>query len=186
MILGRTRDPTADWTRLLDEHSRAVEQYRIAAGQVHSSQWTAPVAPGKWSPAEITAHLAQAYALLSTELNGGTGMRLRGSRLQRLVLRHTMLPRILRGAPFPPGVRAPREIRPDHIMEDRPTALADLASRAERFARALTAKSTTKGVRLTHAYFGPLTPRQGLELSIVHTRHHAQQLAAIHRSPPSS
>jgi hypothetical protein len=67
--------------------------------------------PGKWSSAEITAHVGEAYRVLIGELGGADGMRLRGSVLQRL------------------------------------------------------------------------SPRQGLELSSRHTRHHAQQLAAVHRSP---
>jgi hypothetical protein len=58
-----------------------------------------------------------------------------------------------------------------------------LADQAERFARDLTDKAGRQTVRLTHAYFGRLSARQGLELAIRHTRHHAHQLAAIDRSP---
>jgi hypothetical protein len=177
---------SADWTELVEEHARAVEEYRRAASALDSTRWMAPIAPGKWSPAEITAHLAEAYRVLTGELDGGAGMGLRGSRLQRLVLRHTILPRLLAGRPFPPGVRAPRETRPREIIADPDLAVSMLIEQAERFARGLTDKAGRQTVRLTHAYFGPLSARQGLELSIRHTRHHAQQLAAIDRSPLSS
>ena len=110
-------------------------------------------------------------------------MRLKGSWLQRQILRYTILPRLLTGKPFPPGVRAPRETRPTEIIDDPDLAVATLVQRAEQFTRDLTAKASIQDVRLTHAYFGQLSSRQGLELSTAHTRHHAQQLGAINRSP---
>lgn len=181
--LPDTRGLPSEWVRLLEDHARAIEEYGTAAGALDPAVWIAPIAPGKWSPAEVTAHVAEAYRVLSTELGGANGMRLRGSRLQRLLLRYTVLPRLLAGKPFPPGVRAPREIRPTEIINDPALAVAALVQRAEQFTRDLTARATMQSVRLTHPYFGRLSPRQGLELSTVHTRHHAQQLVAINRSP---
>jgi hypothetical protein len=88
-----------------------------------------------------------------------------------------MLPSLCRGKPFPPGVRAPREIRPREIEEDPALALSKLDTLATVFAQELTTQAAARKVRLTHAYFGSLSPRQALQLSIVHTRHHARQLA---------
>jgi hypothetical protein len=184
--LSGTRELSSDWPGLVEEHARAIDEYRLAVGALERTRWTTPIAPGKWSPAEVTAHVAEAYRVLSAELGGGQGMGLRGSRLQRLFLRHSILPRLLTGAPFPPGVRAPRETRPTEIVEDSAAALATLVNRAEQFTRDLTERATMPGVRLTHAYFGRLSPRQGLKLSTVHTRHHARQLAAISRSSLAS
>jgi hypothetical protein len=177
-----SRGVSAEWAALLEAHARAIGEYRMAAAALDSTAWMAPMAPGKWSPAEVTAHVAEAYRVLSAELGGADGMRLRSSRFQRLVLRHTVLPRLLSGKPFPPGVRAPREIRPTEVIQDVALAVATLVDRAEQFTRDLTEKAATQGVRLTHPYFGRLSPRQGLKLSTVHTRHHAKQLAAVSRS----
>jgi hypothetical protein len=172
-----------EWARLLEDHARAIEEFRVVAAALDRTLWMAPIAPGKWSPAEVTAHVAEVYRVLGAELGGAEGMRLRGSRLQRLVLRYTILPRLLTGKPFPRGARAPREIRPTEIITDPVLAVTMLVNLAEQFTAALTQRATRPGVRLTHAYFGRLSPRQGLELSTVHTRHHAQQLTAIKRSP---
>jgi hypothetical protein len=184
--LPAARGVSAEWGGLLDDHARALDEYRLAAGALGSTVWLRPLAAGKWSPAEITAHVAAAYQVLTAELGGAAGMALRGSKLQRLVLRHTVLPRLLIGRPFPPGARAPRETRPTKIIEDPVVALARLVERAEQFTRDLTAKPDGQNLRLTHAYFGRLSARQGLELSTMHTRHHARQLAAISQSPLSS
>jgi hypothetical protein len=150
-----------------------------AAGRLPAHAWMRPLAPGKWTPAEVTSHVSEAYRVLRAELGGDAGMRTLGSRFQRLVLRHTMLPRLLTGRPFPPGVRAPRETRPREVVEDPGTALATLASLAAEFAEELTNRAGGGSVRLTHAYFGSLSPEQGIKLLTVHTRHHARQLAAV-------
>ena len=184
--MGNSRGLPPDWTALLADHTRAVEEYRAAAGAISLGAWMEPLTPGKWAPAEITAHVAEAYRVLCAELAGAPGMRVLGSRFQRLILRHTVLPRLLAGKPFPIGVRAPRETRPGEIIEDSDVALPGLADLAERFTRELTESAARRSVHLTHAYFGPMSPRQGLRLSTVHTRHHARQLEAAsgsgHRS----
>jgi hypothetical protein len=167
---------SADWDRLLADHSAALDEYRVAAKSLSRETWTRPMAPGKWTPAELTSHVAESYRVLRAELGGEPGMRLRGSRLQRLILRHTVLPRLLTGGPFPPGVRAPREVRPKVVIEDRETALTDLGSAAELFTTELTARAGPANPRLSHAYFGRLSSRQALQLMAVHTRHHARHL----------
>ena len=142
-----------------------------------------PLAPGKWTPAEITSHVAEAYRVLLAELGGAAGMKLLGSRLQRLILRHTMLPRLIAGKPFPPGVRAPRETRPKVISEDHHQALSELGHLTGFFVAELATRAATGPVQLTHAYFGALLPGQGLQLLTAHNRHHARQLATSRQVP---
>jgi hypothetical protein len=168
-----------DWSRLLADHSAAVEEYLIVAGRISADGWVRPLASGRWTPAEVTSHVLEAYRVLRAELAGADGMRMLGSRLQRWVLRYTVLPRLLAGRPFPPGIRAPRETRPRDVLEDRHAALRALGELAEAFTQELTSQAAGGTIRLTHAYFGPLSPRQGLRLLAVHTRHHAHQLAAV-------
>jgi hypothetical protein len=175
--------PSSDWTSLISEHDVAVDQFVAAARCFSLDAWTRPLAPGKWSPAEITSHVFEAYRVLRSELDGSAGMRMLGSSLRRWILRRTMMPRLLAGRPFPPGVRAPREIRPREIQDDTALALAMLKSQAQAFTRELTSRAGAGPVRLTHAYFGALTPRQGLQLLTVHTRHHARQLATAACNP---
>jgi len=168
----------ADWDRLVTDHMAALDEYCVAAKSLSRETWTRPMARGKWTPAELTSHVAESYRVLRAELGGEPGMRLRGSRLRRLILRHTVLPRLLMGRPFPPGVRAPREVRPRAVIEDRETALTELASAAELFTTELTARAGPADPRLTHAYFGLLSPHHALQLLAAHTRHHSRQLAA--------
>jgi uncharacterized damage-inducible protein DinB len=169
---------SSDWRRLLAEHAAAVEQFATALRRCPAENWTQPLAPDKWSPAELTSHLTESYQVLRTELGGGQGMQLRGRRLQRWIFRHTLLPRILATGLFPAGARAPRETRPRETAADPETGLAALTRQAKAFDQELTTLATMRPVRLTHAYFGPMSARQSLRLVAVHARHHARQLSA--------
>ena len=167
----------SEWPLLLADHSKAVEEYVTAAERLSVQAWMRPLAPGKWTPAEVTSHVTEAYRVLRAELAGTSGMRLLGSRFQRLILRHTVLPRILRGRPFPAGARAPRETRPREIVGDPKVALSSLADLTKTFTQELTNQVARQNVCLTHASFGRLSAQQGLQLVTVHTRHHARQLS---------
>jgi uncharacterized damage-inducible protein DinB len=165
----------------MTDHASAVSEFVEAARRIPRGAWTQELAPGKWSPAEITSHVAEAYEVLRRELSGGPGMRLLGSPLQRWLLRRTMLPGILRGRPFPVGARAPSETRPREVQMDPTSTLATLEVKADAFARELSARVADRRLRLSHAYFGPMSARQSLQLVAVHTRHHARQLEAAAR-----
>jgi hypothetical protein len=167
-----------NWEALAADHTAAIEQFVLTVRQLAPNSWSRPLAPGKWTPAEVTSHLAESYRILRAELAGGPGMALRLSRFRRWVLRHTILPRILRGGIFPAGARAPRETRPREVIEDAATALRTLTLEADAFAQDLTTRASSGRVHLNHAYFGPMSARQSLRLVAVHTRHHARQLAA--------
>ena len=166
-----------DWQALAEDHRAALGQFVATARRIPPDSWTTPLAPGKWTPAEITSHLAESYRVLRAELAGGEGMALRLPRWQRWILRRTVLPSILAGKGFPANARAPKETRPRDIMTDAPEALRSLTDEADGFTLELTARASSERVQLTHAYFGTMSARQSLQLVTVHTRHHAHQLA---------
>ena len=169
----------SDWSALTAEHAAAIRQFAEAARQLSAERWGHPLAPGKWSPAEVTGHLTEAYLVLTGELAGAGGMRLLGPPLQRFILRYTLLPRLLASGRFPPNARAPAEIRPRQVAAGPEQGIAACSRQAEEFITALAERATAGPVRLTHAYFGPLNLRQALRLSAVHTRPHARQLEAF-------
>jgi uncharacterized damage-inducible protein DinB len=168
-----------DWDALAADHRAAIQQFVMTVQQLPPESWSRPLAPGKWTPAEVTSHLAESYRILRTELAGGQGMALRLPRLQRWLLRHTMLPRILQVGLFPAGARAPKKTRPREVEQDASTALTILTGEADAFLQDLTTRASSGRVLLTHAYFGPMSARHSLRLAAVHTRHHARQLAGI-------
>ncbi|HEX2611015.1 MAG TPA: DinB family protein [Gemmatimonadales bacterium] len=172
---------SGDWQALAEDHHAALGQFLATARRIPPQSWTTPVAPGKWSPADITSHLAQSYRVLRAELAGGKGMAIRLPYWQRWILRRRVLPGILAGKGFPPNAGAPKETRPRDNLTDAREALRILADEAEGFAQDVAARASSERVRLTHAYFGAMSARQSLQLATVHTRHHAHQLERIPR-----
>jgi len=165
------------WAVEVDAHAQAVAQFVNAARTIPTRQWQQPVAVGKWSPAEITAHVTEVYGVVRREVAGGVGMQVRGSPFRRWLLRYTVLPLLLRGGSFPPGARAPVETRPVTVLADQAAAVAALEQGASQFMVELANRQMAGPVWLTHAYFGRAPALYGLRLITVHTRHHARQLA---------
>lgn len=165
----RASDPLAD-------HAEAVRAFASRAAGFPEARWVEPAAPGKWSPAEVAEHLALTYAGLCAELSGGPSIRVRVRGLRLLTLRLFVLPRLLGSGAFPPGVRSPREMVPASVEPDRSASLARLAGHAAEFERLIAPRLGSRTGGITHPFFGKLTPRQGLRLIELHTRHHTRQL----------
>lgn len=158
-------------------HAASAAEFADAAEAVAPEAFAAPTAPGKWSPAQIVDHLNRAYDTLLGELAGDAGMEVRTKAWQRLLLRWTLVPKILRGAGFPAGARAPREIRPVDALADRASLLASFRDRAARFdAEIRLVHGKRPRAKLTHAYFGSAPLADAVILCARHIEHHRAQL----------
>lgn len=157
----------------LEAQRAAIDHFTERAAGVVAG-WTTPRAPGAWSPAEITEHLALVFDAVTEEIKGGPGIRARFGPLRRLLFRWIALPRIVAGRGFPGGVRAVREARPVNVTASRDESLDRLLRTAERFEEAV--RSAPPATRVTHPFFGRLTLPRAVRFSAAHIRHHAAQL----------
>lgn len=170
----------------VEEYRAAVDAFVRAVEATPLDAWSRPLAPGKWSPEEVTVHVTLAYAALLQELEGGQPMAVRTKGLQRLFLRAVILPRFLKGK-VPKNAPAPRETRPARAVEgtgaETPEAcIVQLRETSARLLDAiLDAERNRPGTRLTHPYFGPVTLEQVVAFTAVHTRHHCRQLTPSER-----
>jgi uncharacterized damage-inducible protein DinB len=166
-----------NWETAHKLHVDAAADFADAAARVPADAWLKPREEGKWSPAEIVEHISLAYEVLLREIAGGPGMAIRTKAWQRVLLKLTMVPGLLRGKPFPKGARAPRETRPTLTTTDQTAAIASFRDRARRFdAAAVEAQKSGRRVRLTHAYFGVASLRNAMILCARHIQHHRKQL----------
>jgi|GEM_PF-565415 len=165
---------------------QAADDFARAAEALPDEAWSTPLDEGRWTPAEVCKHLNLAYEVLIDELEGGPGMKILPALWQRTLLRFTLLPRLLRGAPFP-QVRAPRKIRPSGpgapelpgADVPRTEALTEFRSLADRFDEGVR-KTHGKNAKakLSHAYFGRCSLDKGVVLCARHVQHHGKQLGA--------
>lgn len=159
------------------EHRASIETFVDAASAVPDDAWERPLAPGKWSPAQVAEHLRLTYETVLRERSGGTGLRVRSKWWLRPLLRFRILPMILREGVVPRGAKAPREIRPGDGPFERAPLLASIRELGER------AEASLAGVRdsdagFTHHVFGALPASKALRFATVHNNHHARQVEA--------
>lgn len=165
------------WEAVRKLHSDAAAAVAAAAERIPPEKWMAPRGAGKWSPAQVLEHLSLSYDVLNRELTGGPGMQIRTKLWQRVFLRFTMLPKLMRGGGFPEGARAPREVREPVGNPDQRAAIASFRERAAKFeALADGAQHSGRRVLLTHAYFGRSNVRNAVLLCARHVEHHEAQL----------
>lgn len=168
------------WRAAVDEHQVALAAYLEAAERVSVAAWTRPYAAGKWTPAEITEHLAMTYRVFIAEVNGGPAMKLKLTPFRRRLLKMLMLPHMLFHRTFPRGARAPRELRPEAApLPGRAQALAELRALGERFATEAERARAGGWGHVTHPYFGAIDLTRGMRLCAVHLEHHTRQVASI-------
>lgn len=167
------------WDQACAAHRDAVAVFLSRAREVSVESWKSARAPGKWSPAEIAEHLSLTYRHLLGELRGGPPARVKGSRLFRFVARYRFLPKLLRDGTIPPGVRAPREVRPQMPTEERTEALERFQALAGEFEEEITRRRASGGGALTHPYFGALDLDRGIRFVEMHLRHHTRQLPEV-------
>jgi hypothetical protein len=179
------------WKSAERGHAEAVAALLVAASLVPDHKWTQPLGAGRWSPAQVLLHIEQSYRLGDEALRGGPGMRVVSPRFAAWLGRTVMLPLMTLTGRFPRNAPAPREVRPD---ADVAHALPRLELTTRVQSAATKALGTLREVlasgghaRVTHAYFGALTPYQTLRILNAHTRHHAELLAPpkiVGKSPP--
>ena len=102
-------------------------------------------------------------------------MAIRTTLWQRILLRLTLVPKILRDGAFPKGARAPRETRPQMPEHGQAEAIARFRERATRFSETASDPRHARA-RLTHAYFGRASVTNTILLCARHIEHHRAQL----------
>jgi DinB superfamily len=137
--------------------------------------WLRPRAPGKWSPAQVTEHVAIAYEVAHAVV-AGTYTGRTAPRIIRLVIRAIGFNPILRKGRFPIGTKAPSIFQPG----ETPGSVSDVTARLEKaaggFVSAVEAAARRGQPVVDHPFFGRVSLSDYSRLQALHTRHHRDQL----------
>jgi len=164
----------ADIDALLASNRAATDEL-IAVAERSASRWSTPRAPGKWSPAQLTEHVARSLE------EAANCIAERPSKLPTLpkLIRPVagwMFRRILRTGKFP-------KAKTNRAMNPESTAPAIPANPAEARTRLQTAQATFEreararaGRTFTHSAFGEVAVEDYVRFTELHTRHHTKQL----------
>jgi len=161
-----------DLQTALHAHHQAVQAFLASARAVPSERWDQPRAEGKWSPGQITEHLALAYETGGEVLHG----RSPGGappRFLRPLIRALMLRPVLWLGRFPMASKAPTVMRPGSSTAPAPVLLDRLQAAVAAFE---SAARDLRGPTVDHPAFGRLPVVDLVRLQEIHTRHHHLQL----------
>jgi len=155
----------------------AVGAFVDAARRVPPAQWALPRAAGKWSPGQVTEHVALTYEQSRRMLLGTFTGPVQPWVLQ-LLARWIFLRLMFKRGDFGKAAVAPDFIQPG----GSPASSGDLLARLETAVRDLetdlTAASNARRTHLDHPIFGRLPLADLLRFLMIHTQHHQPQLSA--------
>jgi uncharacterized damage-inducible protein DinB len=165
----------SDLQTVITDDRRAVTDFLATARAVPPAAWHQPRAPGKWSPAQVTEHVAIAYEVSRGILRGTFAWR-GAPRFVRPLIRTFFLKPVLKTGRFAKGGKTPTHFEPTTT----PASIGDLATRLQAAATAfeVDVQAAAQGGQTTldHPFFGAVPLAEYLRLQVIHTSHHRQQL----------
>jgi len=161
----------ADLTRRLDDNRSAVDAVLTSADR-HADAWTTPVAPGKWSPAQLVEHLAVSYEQGANVVAGRPAMLPSIPAIVRPLVRMLFFNRVVRKGWFPKSKTSP-DMDPASGPETPEAGRARLEAACDEFVE--TCQGVT-GSEVTSSAFGRVGLSEYVRFMEVHTRHHIKQM----------
>jgi len=151
----------------------AVELFVRRAEEVPADAWARPRAPGKWSPAQVTEHVAISYEVSRRVITGETAM---GGlpRFLRPLVRALFFKRMLATGKFPGRTKTSAAFEPSATPPNRPAGLARLGAALTVFEEDV--RRQPPGTPVEHPVFGRLALADYVRFAGHHTRHHEAQL----------
>ena len=168
----------ADLQAMISADHQAVGDFTAAARSVPPAQWALPRAPGKWSPGQVTEHVALTYEQ-SRRMLLGTFTGRAQPRLMQLLARWIFLPLLFKRGDFGKGgARGPRFIEPSGSPAAPDVLLARLERAVSDLENDLLTASAARRTRVDHPIFGRMPLADLLRFLMMHTQHHQPQLSA--------
>lgn len=161
----------ADINNALAESRAAVDQM-LAAAERTGAAWTAPRAPGKWSPSQIVEHVARAIEESANAASGKPTKFPTFPGFVRPLVRKIFFDRTVRNGTFPKG-RTNKAMNP---QQGSPTP-AEARVRLQQAHAAFEQASLQCGGTFNHGIFGKVSAADYATFQAMHTRHHTKQIA---------
>jgi hypothetical protein len=152
---------------------RAAVSEMVATAERAAATFTTPRAPGKWSPSQVTEHVARALEESANQVRDLPSKLPTLPALARPLIRVLFFNRVVRGAPFR-NARTNPPMDPERGPGTPAEARARLEGALEGFEHAC--RERTAATRVRSATFGPVTVPDLVRFQAAHTRHHTKQI----------
>jgi DinB superfamily len=152
----------------------AIDQLMVA-GERTGLAWTAPRAPGKWSPSQIVEHVARSF---EESANMAVGRPSKFPRLPAVIhplVRGLLFRRVLRNGAFPKA-RTNKAMDPASGSATLAEGRSRLATAHQKFDEACR-QTASNGQPLRTTIFGSVPVEDYVRFMELHTRHHGRQIS---------
>jgi hypothetical protein len=155
--------------------SREAIEQMVLTGERCGPVWTAPRAPGKWSPSQIVEHVARS---LEESANMAAGRPSKFPKLPAVVhpiVRGLLFKRVLRKGAFPKA-KTNKAMNPTSGPATATEGRARLEAAHRKFDEACR-QVASQGERMRTTIFGVVPVADYVRFMELHTRHHGKQMA---------
>lgn len=164
----------ADINAALDASKDAIEQL-IVAGERTGAAWTTPRTPEKWSPSQITEHVARSLEESAVMAAGRPSKFPKLPSLLHPVVRALLFNRVLRKGGFP-RARTNKAMNPAAGPPTPAEGRMRLETAHQQFDEACR-QVAAKGQPMRTTVFGAVPVQDYVRFMELHTRHHGRQIA---------
>jgi hypothetical protein len=154
--------------------ARAAVEAMIQTVSHAATQWAAPPAPGRWSPAQVVEHVALALEASADDIAGRPSRFPNLPRPIRFLARTFFFDRVLRTGAFPKGKTNPA-MNPASGPPTPAAGVARLEAAWERLS-ATCATAAAQNHQMTSTLFGRVRLVDYIRFQTQHTQHHHRQL----------
>ena len=162
----------ADVNDVLADNRAAVLDL-VAAAERSAATWTAPRAPGKWSPSQVVEHIARGLDEAANVISGAPSIPMPSAFLRPLL--RLFFYRILKKDSFPEGFKAHKAMNPPSGSATPADARVRLEGVLARFDQECRGR-TASGQHVVRTAFGMVPIEDFVKYCALHTRHHCKQM----------
>ena len=164
--------PMADVNDVLAANHAAVLDL-VAAAERSATTWTAPRAPGKWSPSQIVEHVTRGLEEGANVISGAPSIPMPPAFLRPLIRLYFY--RILKKGVFPNGFKAHKAMDPASGPDTLAEARVRLEGAFARFDQECRRRAAS-GQHVVSTGFGKVSVEDFVRFNAIHTRHHCKQM----------
>ncbi|HEX9085610.1 MAG TPA: DinB family protein [Gemmatimonadaceae bacterium] len=161
--------------------TRAAVSDLLAAADGAAASWTAPRAPGKWSPSQVVEHVARLMDESTKVVTGAPSEFPKIPIFFRPILRLLVFRRTLRRHAFP-NMKAIPAFDPASGSATPAKARVRLEGVLRRFDQACRARAAS-GQDVKSTIFGPVSVAEFVKFQELHVRHHRLQMPGVAYRP---
>ena len=161
----------ADINDVLADNRAAVFDL-VAAAERSAATWTAPRAPGKWSPSQVVEHVAGGLDEAANTFSGAPSIPMPPAFLRPLA--RLIFNWVLKRGAFPKGFKAHKAMNPTSGPATPAEARVRLEGALARFDQECRRRAAS-GQHVV-SIFGTLPVEDLVRFNAIHTRHHCKQM----------